>query len=149
VAERDLIEDYFSVRDVGLASDNQYIDVSQVNHNAMAKVAKKSKSCKRTELKIVNPNAAGIDISTREMQVCVPGDRSEEPNRVFGTFTKDLRAIAAWLKECRIDTVAMESTGIYWLPLFGVLKDAGFEVLLVEEMEVSLQLLALEVEVLL
>lgn len=132
VAERGLIEDYFSVRDVGLASDNQYIDVSQVNHNAMAKVAKKSKVCKRTELKIVNPNAAGIDISTREMQVCVPGDRSEEPNRVFGTFTKDLHAIASWLKDCQINTVAMESTGIYWLPLFGVLKDAGFEVLLVD-----------------
>ena len=54
MAERGLIEDYFSVRDVGLASDNQFIDVLQVNHNAMAKVAKKSKACKRTELKIVN-----------------------------------------------------------------------------------------------
>lgn len=103
----------------------------------MAKVAKKGKPCKRTELKIVNPNAAGIDISTREMQVCVPGDRSEEPNRVFGTFTKDLHAISSWLRECRVDTVAMESTGIYWLPLFGVLKDAGFEVLLVDPYQVK------------
>ena len=74
----------------------------------MAKVAKNGKACKRTELKIVNPNAAGIDISTKEMQVCVPRDRSEEPNRVFGTFTRDLHAIAAWLRECRVDTVAME-----------------------------------------
>ena len=71
------------------------------------------------------------------MQVCVPGDRSEEPNRVFGTFTRDLHAIAAWLRECRVETVAMESTGIYWLPLFGVLKDAGFEVLLVDPYQVK------------
>lgn len=109
----------------------------KVNHNEMAKVVKKRKSCKRMEFKIVNPNASGIDVSTREMQVCVPGDRCEEPNRVFGTFTKDLHEIAAWLKECRIETVAMESTGVYWLPLFGVLKGAGFEVLLVDPLQVK------------
>ncbi len=103
----------------------------------MAKVVRKSKPCKGQELKIVNFNAAGIDISTREMQVCVPSDRSAESNRVFGTFTKDLHAIALWLKECRIDTVAMESTGVYWLPLFQVLKDAGFEVLLVDPYQVK------------
>ena len=103
----------------------------------MAKVVRKSKPCKGQELKIVNFNAAGIDISTREMQVCVPSDRSAESNRVFGTFTKDLHSIALWLKECRIDTVAMESTGVYWLPLFQVLKNAGFEVLLVDPYQVK------------
>ena len=103
----------------------------------MAKVVKKSKTCKRQELKVVNFNAAGIDISTREMQVCVPSDRAEESNRVFGTFTKDLHAIASWLKECKITTVAMESTGVYWLPLFQVLKKAGFEVLLVDPYQVK------------
>ena len=98
----------------------------------MAKVRKKNGISKRSELKVVNFHAAGIDISPKEMQVCVPVESCEENNRTFGVYTKDLRAIASWLKECHVTTVAMESTGIYWLPLFGVLKDAGFEVLLVD-----------------
>lgn len=97
----------------------------------MAKLAKKIKTAKGLKLKVVNPDAAGIDISPKELQVCVPDDRDEHSNRVFGVYTKDLHEISAWLKQCRITTVVMESTGVYWLPIFEVLKEDGFEVLLV------------------
>jgi len=97
----------------------------------MAKVGKKIKTAKGLELKVVNPDAAGIDISPKELQVCVPIDRDEQHNRVFGVFTKDLHEISDWLTKCRITTVVMESTGVYWLPIFEVLKEDGFDVLLV------------------
>ena len=97
----------------------------------MAKLAKKIKTAKGLKLEIVNPNAAGVDISATELQVCVPVGRATPNNRVFGVYTQDLHMISAWLSECGVTTVAMESTGIYWLPLFRVLDDAGFDVLLV------------------
>jgi len=80
---------------------------------------------------VVNFNAAGVDVSPKELQVCVPSDRDEKCNRTFGVYTKDLHEISSWLKKCGIDTVVMESTGVYWLPLFRVLKADGFEVMLV------------------
>lgn len=86
---------------------------------------------------IVKPNAAGIDVSPKEMQVCVPSDRDENCNRRFGVYTADLREISNWLRDCGIETVAMESTGVYWLPLFTVLQDAGFEVILVNARDVK------------
>ena len=79
----------------------------------------------------MNFNAAGVDVSPKELQVCVPSDRDEKCNRTFGVDTKDLHEISSWLKKCGIDTVVMESTGVYWLPLFRVLKGDGFEVMLV------------------
>lgn len=97
----------------------------------MAKKAKKTKSSKGLKLEVVNPNASGIDVSSTEMQVCVPGDRDGDNNRCFGTFTEDLYLIADWLRACGIDTVAMESTGVYWVQLYMVLESAGFDVLLV------------------
>ena len=103
----------------------------------MAKLAKKKKTAKGLRFEVVNPNAAGIDISPKEMQVCVPGDRDSDCNRTFDVYTEDLHNIAKWLKACRIDTVAMESTGIYWLPIFRVLKDAGFDVILVNASDVK------------
>ena len=78
----------------------------------MAKKAKKVKTSKGAELRIVNPDAAGIDIADGIMQVCVPADRSKDNNRAFGAYTSDLHAISAWLRECGIRTVAMESTGV-------------------------------------
>jgi transposase len=96
----------------------------------MAKKAKKIKTTKGLKLEIVNPNAAGVDVSSTEMQVCVPEDRDSDNNRCFGTFTCDLHQISAWLKACKIDTVAMESTGIYWVPLYMRLVADGFDVLL-------------------
>ena len=103
----------------------------------MAKKAKKIHTKKGIELKIVNPDAAGIDIADSEMQVCVPSDRDGDNNRRFGSFTRDLNEISSWLKTCKIKTVAMEATGIYWIPLYFKLKDSGLDVILVNAREVK------------
>lgn len=103
----------------------------------MAKLAKKVKTARGLRLEIVNPDAAGIDISATELQVCVPVGRSDPNNRVFGVYTRNLHEISSWLTECGVTTVAMESTGIYWLPLFRVLKDDGFDVVLVNARDVK------------
>jgi len=87
--------------------------------------------------KIVNPDAAGIDISTKEYYVAVPEGRSKEDVRCFQSFTRDLHELAKWLKECNVDTVAMESTGVYWYHLYTVLLDYGFEVYLVNAYHVK------------
>lgn len=73
-------------------------------------------------LPAIYPNAAGIDIGADEIVVAVPVDRDPEPVRAFRTFTADLHALVNWLLACRIDTVAMESTGVYWLPLYELLE---------------------------
>ena len=82
-------------------------------------------------LKQINENAAGIDIHLDEHWVCVPEARDEYPVRKFGTFSRDLHAIADWLESCGVTTVAMESTGVYWIPLYEVLESRGVEVCLV------------------
>ena len=69
-------------------------------------------------------------LGAREMYVAVPPDRDPEPVRVFPTFTCDLEALADWLMECGITTVAMESTGVYWIPLYQILEDRGIRVCL-------------------
>ncbi len=81
-------------------------------------------------LQMLNPNAAGIDVATEEMWVCVPANRATQNVRCFGAFTDDLSAIADFLTECRITSVAMESTGVYWIPLYQVLEERGFDVCL-------------------
>ncbi|TWJ13131.1 transposase [Bacteroides zoogleoformans] len=95
------------------------------------KKAKKNKTGKGLKLEVVNPNACGINVSSTEMQVCVPEDRDGDNNRCFGTFTEDLYLIADWLKSCGIDTVAMKSTVVYRVQLYMILEDFGFDVLLV------------------
>ena len=82
-------------------------------------------------LTMLNPNAAGIDIGLDEMWVSVRADRDAEPVRRFGMNTPDLIAVAEWLKACGVETVAMESTGVYWIPLYEVLEERGFQVYLV------------------
>ena len=89
------------------------------------------------KLKIVNPNAAGIDVADGELQVCVPEERDGDNNRCFTSFTSDLRIIAEWLKACRIDTVAMEATGVYWVNVFFFLQDKGFDVILANPSQVK------------
>lgn len=86
---------------------------------------------------VLNPNAAGIDIGANEHYVSVPVDRDECPVRSFRCFTPDLHKIANWLKECNVDTVAMESTSVYWIPLYQILESYGFEVLLVNARHVK------------
>ncbi len=78
-------------------------------------------------LPVVNPHAAGLDIGSDEMWACVPTDRDPQPVRQFGTFTPDLRALVNWLAACQIDTVAMESTGVYWIPIFELLETRGLK----------------------
>ncbi len=80
---------------------------------------------------LVNLNAAGIDISLKEHVVAVPEDRDKQSVRSFKTFSEDLHLLAKWLKSCNIETVAMESTGVYWYHLYTVLLDYGFTVDLV------------------
>jgi transposase len=86
---------------------------------------------------VMRPNAAGIDIGATEIFVAVPGDRTAENVRSFPTFTQDLYGLADWLKNCGIETVAMESTGVYWIPLFQILEDRGFETCLVNARHVK------------
>lgn len=86
---------------------------------------------------LINPDAAGIDIGSREHYVCVPTDRDSKNIKVFGAFTQDLKEMVAWLKQCGIKTIAMESTGVYWIPLFQILETNGFEVKLVNARHVK------------
>jgi len=74
---------------------------------------------------VLETNAAGIDIGAREIFVAVPPDRDEHPIRVFGTFTEDLQRLGEWLVACRVTTAAMESTGVYWIPLYDLLEARG------------------------
>lgn len=89
------------------------------------------------EMPMLNPNAAGIDIGSTEHWVAVPEGRDTDPVKRFLAFTCDLHQIARWLKQCGITTVAMESTGIYWLNLFLLLEDYGFVVYLVNAKNVK------------
>lgn len=86
---------------------------------------------------LVNPNAAGIDLGSETHWVAVPSDRDENTVRSFKCFTTDLYEMAAWLKKCRIETVAMESSGVYWIPVFQILESYGFEVKLVNARHVK------------
>jgi transposase len=76
-------------------------------------------------LPTIHPNAAGMDIGADEIVVAVPLDRDGEPVRAFRTFTPDLAALVTWLIACDIDTVALESTGVYWVPIFEMLEQHG------------------------
>ena len=88
-------------------------------------------------LSCIEPNAAGIDVGATEIFVAVPQDRDPSPVRSFETFTQDLHRLKEWLQQCRITTVSMESTGVYWIPLFQILEEAGLEVCLVNAQHVK------------
>ena len=91
----------------------------------------------RAALMITHPNAAGIDIGSASHFCAVPPDRDDAPVREFASFTADLNALADWLQACGVDTVAMESTGVYWIPLFELLESRGLTVLLVNARHVK------------
>ena len=92
-------------------------------------MARKSRRTQR--LRVVNPDCAGIDIGKDRHFVAVEAERTEEPVRSFGAFTRDLEEMAAWLASCGVTKVAMESTSVYWIPVYETLERAGFEVMLV------------------
>jgi transposase len=89
------------------------------------------KQRKAVSLPIVEPSAAGIDVGATQIFVAVPADRDPEPVRCFQTFTVELERLADWLQQCEIRTVAMESTGVYWIPLFQILEKRKIAVRLV------------------
>ena len=97
--------------------------------------AKRNKS-KRT-FKPVNPNAAGIDIGSRFHVVAVSKELDEEPVRSFDSFTGDLNRLADWLEQCGIETVAMESTGVYWMPLYTILEERDIRVVLTNARDIK------------
>lgn len=86
---------------------------------------------KGPELKMVNPRAAAIDIGSTMHMAAVNPAACDLPVRAFGTFTHDLHDLADWFKSCGVTSVAMESTGVYWIPALEVLEGHGFDVILV------------------
>lgn len=98
--------------------------------------AKRKRKTRRT-LKSMNPDAAGIDIGSRFHVAAVPPDRDDNPVRSFDSFTGDLHRLADWLESCDIKTVVMESTSVYWMPLYSILDSRGFDVLLTNARDVK------------
>ena len=99
--------------------------------------AKRVKKSKLENLERLNHDAAGLDIGAREIYACVPQGRDKKNVRKFNTFTVDLEALGDWLSDCSIKTVAMESTGVYWIPIFEILENRGFDVNLVNARQVK------------
>ena len=89
------------------------------------------------ELANVHPNAAGLDIGSEEIVVAVPPDREPQPVRAFRTFTPDLHALVEWLIACGIETVVMESTGVFWIPIYELLEQHGITPYLVNARHVK------------
>jgi transposase len=115
----------------------------ELQHALLAEVIQAAQSDKRLRkalaeeavqldiLQRLNPNAAGLDIGAAEIWASVPEGRDPQPVRMFPTFTVDLKVLADWLQACGIQTVAMESTGVYWIPVYEILEERGFQVFLV------------------
>src|SRR5262249_28452618 len=91
----------------------------------------KSRNKDRGTISVVHPNAAAIDVGATMHTPAVNADRAPEPVRSFGTFTTDLHRLIDWFAECGVDTVVMESTSVYWIPIFELLDARGFAVFLV------------------
>ncbi len=100
-------------------------------------MAPRKRAATQAAISLTHPNAAGIDIGSASHFVAVPPDRDDEPVREFNSFTADLSRLADWLDACNVDTVAMESTGVYWIPLYELLELRGFTVLLVNARHVK------------
>jgi transposase len=113
-------------------SKNEQKKIIRADKERAKKQRKKlSKLVKVDGLKQITPDAAGLDIGISEIFVCVPEGRDNTNVKAFLTFTADLHKLADWLTECQVKTVAMESTGVYWIPIFEILEERGFDVNLV------------------
>src|SRR6266550_7395031 len=91
---------------------------------------------RRSKLTMANPHAAAVDVGSQVHYAAVPEGRAEQSVGSFGAYTAQLDALVQWFKDCQIKTVAMESTGVYWIALYQKLEEAGFEVLLVDARQV-------------
>jgi transposase len=100
-------------------------------------MAQRKRPTTQSAITLTHPNAAGIDIGSAAHFVAAPPDRDDEPVREFASFTAALHRLADWLDTCCVDTVAMESTGVYWIPLYELLESRGFTVLLVNARHVK------------
>lgn len=103
----------------------------------MSTTRPKPKTLQLEGLPTIHPNAAGLDIGADEIVAAVPPDRDPQPVRLFRTFTPDLHVLVAWLLACGIDTVAIESTGVYWLPIYELLEQHGITPYLVNARHVK------------
>lgn len=105
------------------------------------KYSKKKKNSKRkcssTPMPVLNQDAAGVDIHPTTIFIAVPPERDSDIVRTYATFTRDLLSAVDWLKTCGIRTVAIESTGVYWIPFYQLLEDHGFQVCLVNARHVK------------
>jgi transposase len=109
-----------------------------INDQVTQKTFKQSKKQQIQEpLKVIHPNAAGIDIGSRSHYVALPVGRAEERTKEFDSCTPGVKLMSLWLKEHQIDTVAMEATGVYWIPVYEFLEQEGFEVILVNAFHVK------------
>ena len=106
-------------------------------NNSTKKANFQEKISSTNSLPALFPHTAGIDIGSKSHFVAVPSDRDPKPVREFLTFTSDLLRMVKWLKECKIKTIIMESTGVYWIPAFELLERSGFEVKLVNARHVK------------
>src|SRR5246127_1203704 len=106
----------------------------EMNRKQRREVMRKLQS-EDLSLEVIHPDAAGIDIGNESHYVAVPPNRDSQPVRRFGCTTAELKAMAAWLQQCRMRTVAMQSTGVYWIALYDILEQAGLEVYLVNARE--------------
>jgi transposase len=102
----------------------------QMNRKQRREMTRKIQS-EDISLEVIHPDAAGIDIGNESHYVAVPPTRDSQPVRRFGCTTTELKAMANWLKQCGIRTVAMQSTGVYWIAVYDIFEQAGLEVYLV------------------
>ncbi|HEY6766548.1 MAG TPA: IS110 family transposase [Candidatus Sulfotelmatobacter sp.] len=106
----------------------------QLNRKQRREMARKIQS-EDLSLEVVHPDAAGIDIGNESHYVAVPPTRDSQPVRRFGCTTAEVKEMAVWLKQCAIRTIALQSTGVYWIAVYDILEEAGFEVYLVNARE--------------
>jgi len=104
--------------------------VGKVNRKQRKELARQLWSA-NPGLEVVHPRAAGIDVGNTAHYVAVRPELNAEPVRRFECFTADLHRMAEWLEACGVETVAMQSTGVYWIPLYEILEERGLEVYLV------------------
>ena len=121
-------------RQVKSASNDSKSSSPPQNRKQRRELARKVQS-EDISLEVVHPDAAGIDIGNEWHYVAVPPSRDPEAVRRFGCVTAELREMVAWLKRCGIRTVAMQSTGVYWIPVYDLLEEGGMEVYLVNARE--------------
>ena len=107
-----------------------------MKHNSTRERKEKSARLSVSLLERIQPDAAGIDCGQNSHFVAVPPERDPQPVREFRTFTADLHRLADWLVQCGVKTVAMESTGVFWIPLYEILEQRGLQVVLVNARDV-------------